>query len=491
MPAVTPSEISVQNVLSIYHSASEDERKKDVERRISHYRDDYYTYISDLLYKQFAKDPANWMKPLIDDSLNVYKFVINQLYDLYRTEPIRKVGNGTENDPVWQAIVDNLQYDCIMDLSQKLAGAATGVVIYVVPWEKKIRLDVITPDKITVIQNPDNPSEAVAVIFEVNLEDTSWSPMVQATPVSNSTGAIGEKLQYYIYWDVFGRHMLFDNHLRTVAIPDNPDNINPFKDPTRPGRTILPMVICTPTYVDQAIWDKTTGKNLVSAQEQIGIYATLLNYYTKMQSFKQPYITGNVDVQMSDDVILDPSTVLKALGDGAQIGVLDMQGDLIAFSKNLDNKIERALNQEGLSLEDFKQTGDAPSGYARRIKRLPLEEFRARQEKIWRVYEKELFEVIRIVNNASNTAKISETAEFSIVYSGEMDIASIQEQVTKDTWDIANNVRSIVEIIAERFNISREEALVRLTQNQADNKIRITPVVATNNLENTINQLAE
>ena len=484
MAAVTSGELLVERALQEYKEASETERKVEVEERLSHYQDDYRDLVYLALRKCFVKEPSVFMKPMIDDSINVFKYVINQQYNLYQEEPKREALVGTKPDDRFNEIQNSIQYDAIMDKAQKLAGAATGVALYVVPEKdtKSIRIDIVTPDHLTTIQDPTNPSEALAIIFEVNLEDSVFTSGTQLTGIAGSTG-IGEEIRYFVYWDVFGNHMMFDSHLRKADIADNPENKNPFTDPDRPGRTLLPFVICTPSYVPGAIWDKTTGRNLMSSNTQIAVMGTLLNYYSKMQSFKQPYIKGNVKVNMTDEMLSDPSVIWQILGEGVEVGTLDMQNNIEAFQRVLDAKIERALNQEGLALADFKKTGSEATGYALKIKRIPLEEKRCEQEKFWKLYETELFELIRVVNNNQFPDKpINPTAEFVIEFGQQGILNSPAEQIQIDTWEISNGVRSVIDIIAERRGVDEVEARAIYQKNLADKAARVQAAPMTFNL---------
>ena len=56
-------------------------------------------------------------------------------------------------------------------------------------------------------------------------------------------------------------------------------------------------------------------------------------------------------------------TVLKIVGDGAKFDLMDFQGNLEQYNQQLEHKIERCLNQEGLALDDFKKSGTPESGY--------------------------------------------------------------------------------------------------------------------------------
>ena len=146
---------------------------------------------------------------------------------------------------------------------------------------------------------------------------------------------------------------------------------------------------------------------------------TLFDYHFKVGTIKQPYLVGD-DVEAPSGQEMDLLTLLTASGEGAQIGLLDMQLNLDEQKDALIYAVNSIINNYGISADQWSLNIQEMSGRALKIRSQALLETRQDQLPFYREFEHELFKTTRIVNNAHFNKKIPDAAEFSIDF-GEID----------------------------------------------------------------------
>lgn len=478
----------VQEALQQLHVSSENTRKSDIEDRLDYYYDNYKHLIDSELSDQFVSQNYDNINLMIDDSINLVKYVIDEISTVYHKPAERKLDNESDakegKNQRYFNIINKIKLDLIMDKSNKLTNVCNEVALVAQPRNGIVEVDLMTPDMFSVIQNKDDPKKIDAFIYEVDLTDSESSMGVVLISGRNTTLD-----RHFVYYDVIGNHFKFDINYHIISNPENPDNENPFKDSE--GNYIIPAVICHKSYLENAVFDTTSGNGLFSATKQIGVIASLFNYYLKNASHKQPVITGSADVKIPDNQILDPLTVLKIIGENANFDLKDFQGDLEQFNQQIENKAERILNQEGLSLADFKKSAVPESGFKLELKREPLQKKRDEQIKFWRIYENDLFIIMRIVNNTMYPSdKISETAIFSVNFQELVAKVSPEEQRKNDEYRLSKNMVNILDLmIRDDPDLNEESAREKYENNKKINDELNANTAIETNLDNKFQQI--
>lgn len=448
-------------------SAAEAQRKTNIEERRNYLEDDFKHLIIAELKKQFVKETYESINLLVDDSLNIVSFMSEEIGGgVYQYEAMRafKSPNAQDEDQRYKDILKETQIDIIMDEVAKATFALNEYVVGIIPRGNRICIDIMPPDYVTVWQKQDDPLAIRALMYEVILSDS------QTNAAINTGSTATQYKRNFIYWDIDGNHFKFDEHFRIIPNPQNPENVNPYKD--KDGNFIIPFVICHKKYNARTIWDGASGNKMFSAQRQLGVLSTLFNYYAKVLSLKQLSITGNADIKAGNDQLLDPLHVFKVEGEGASVSVLDMQGRLDMFEKNvIVGKLERALNSEGLSLESFTRTGAAESGYKLKIKKEGQLKRISALKKYFRVYEKQIAEILRIVNNTTfPEKKIADDAEFSIDFG---DYVPEENPIDTDKhreWELAHDQKTEVDFLMEdNPDLDEDAAKKKLEENRTFN----------------------
>jgi hypothetical protein len=375
-------------------------RKKHIENRIKILHDNFKELVENELREQFCEETFKLLKLYIDDSNNVFKRIINEISTVYKNGAKRKAvipGTPSIEDARYNEIHSANHLDLIMAKANRNTNALNEMFVKVSPRGSGIGYDLINPDIVDIIQRKDDPTKMEAFIYRNSWIDT-----------------IGDVDYDYIYWDIWGTHKVFDKNGAPMMNPDNPKDINPYKDPENPGQTIIPVSILHREYNTDRIFDVTSGKDLYSLCISTGILLTYYFYLLKMCSFKQLSLQGYDPKLMKIQNILDPAFPLVTLNENAKANVLDYQIDLDKIFNAINNRVRAAAANYGISADQLTMSVQANSGFSLQIKRQGLEETRESQLKSYRVFEKDIFNITRIVNNTHYGKKISDLAEFQI-----------------------------------------------------------------------------
>lgn len=407
-------------------------RKLYIQDRLNIYNDNWKGILKAAVDEQFSEKTRENIKQMLDDSVNVLKRIVKEISGVYAGETARRaLRQDNTEDENYKNIISAIPANIICQEVNRLTNLCNESFVYIVPRNKRIEYDILTPDLVEVIQNEDDPTKIDAITIIQTFVDT-----------------VGKTKIYYIYWDVYGNHLKFDENLMPVKIPNNEAGVNPYKDPNDPSKTILPFVLFHKDWPLSSIWNTTSGNDLVSANKQIGVLATYLNYLMKVGSFKMLTFTG-VDIKdIPQEIVFDPLYPKAVKSPDGQIGTVDLQINMDQIWTIIINKIGVIANNYGLSLDNFKVNISAQSGFALRLKNFALEKVVNEQRKVYRIYENELFDKTRIINNYFyKTKKIDEKAKFIVDYE-ETEYPSSPEEIRMQwKFDIQLGARSILDYI--------------------------------------------
>ncbi|OQY13965.1 MAG: hypothetical protein B6I31_00025 [Desulfobacteraceae bacterium 4572_19] len=366
----------------------ERERKQKAGERLAIYNDDWEDILRNKLSSLFVKENFDNINLNIDISENVLKNIIDQISLVYKesanrtTEPESKEYNN---------IKDYIDIDTKFKMLNAYTNLLNDMIIQVA-WDyekEQVKLILITPAVASVVQNELNQNEATAVYYDVESADSEY-----------------EDDKKIIYWDS-ENHFVIDKDGNHIINEENQEEVNPYG--------ILPFVFIHKKQIPGLFWNPVNGNDMVNGTINTGIKNTEKDYLFKAQSFKQPYMTvQNRDDAPSKDLLLDPLSLLIMTGNNASMGAVDLTADFKALDETTKNSVNGFLRTYGLSIDSFAST--EISGKALEIKNRTLIDIRKNQIETYRKAEKELFEIIRIVNNYHSKSKIADNVEFKIDY---------------------------------------------------------------------------
>ena len=191
--------------------AIEDDRKEKNNIKLSIYYDDWEPVLYDLMQAQFTQKNFSKMKFSFNTSQNMLKKVVNDISTVYKDNPQRKTDDEKTSE-LYNQILKNAKINTVMKEVNSLFNLLNDIAIQPQwdPERQTIKLNIITPAKMSVIQDPDDPERAIAIYYEVDMQDT-----------------FADTRKYYVYWDK-DNHYLMNSDGVKIAPEDNPNMENPY-----------------------------------------------------------------------------------------------------------------------------------------------------------------------------------------------------------------------------------------------------------------------
>jgi len=391
------------------------------------YRDQVISKLGQI-YRAFAQLKLDVQ---INDNNNIYKQVVNTISNVYSFG----VNRTFENDDV-QELYNQLRINKTMAQANRYVNAFNDVIIQV-SWDfkkeqPKIMLRLPHQTEVEYSQG-----EVKSVAYFVEMTD--------------------EKTERWAYWSD-EEHYYIDKtngNEKIVAVEDNEEMINPFG--------VLPFVFLHNGWRDESFWDKYTGDDLTGGTIDLAIHLTFLNHIIKSQSFKQLIGKGDNVGELLGQV-LDPLSILTLTGQNTEIDVLDLQSNyeqLNRVAQDLANNIAVAY---GVSPNQFRMTSQASSGFALQMENLKLDRFTQEQQQDFKVYEQELFAMLKVVSDYYGKS-IGE-GDMAVDFVEPNYPASQTEQLTIDQQAIDLGLTSSHKILMrENPDLSEEDARVDVDDN--------------------------
>lgn len=405
--------------------AANSARKSDTVKRLDFYHDQQEAYVVERLQQIFSEPDK-----LTPTFTNIVKKIVNQLAQVYAHDAIREV-TGTDSDKgIFSAICDSAALSVKMKAASRYVKLLKTALIRPVWRHGKLDLDILTGDVLDV-QTGDTPEDLRSILITHYPE----SGKQDEVEYSHWTAEDISRLDYR------------GNVLKTDV---NPYGVLPF----------LPL------------WDRcplsdfwlSGGDDLINAQEGINEKLTDLLYVCRMQGFgvgwlKRPQGNGG-------SLTVSPGTMIELPIDGA-IGFESQKAPIDGLLKAVQFLIEQAGLANGLSAAALSTKTVRESGLAKVQGQRELEELRRDDIILWKKYESQLFDLIRVVWNIHNPArKISQAATLSVDFYDPKPVISAKDQA--ETWALLKElgVISLVDIAMERNPDlkTREEAKTFLVQ---------------------------
>lgn len=342
----------------------DERRRKKFQLRYEMYSDNFRKQVETKLgqiYRAFAELKLDVQ---LHANTNLYKQIINEVSKVY------SYGVERELDDEVQELYNSLRIDKTMAQANRYLNAFNDLVIQV-GWDSKLeqpKLMLRLPHK-TDVHYEDGEVHSVKY-FVKTLENNQ---------------------ERWAYWDKES-HYYIDmdkGEGKVVYLEDNPEGINPFGE--------LPFIFMHNGWRDEQFFDVYTGDDLVNGTLDLSIHLTFLNHIIKSQSFKQLVGKGD-NISSLNGQMLDPLSIMTLSGQNTEISVLDMQSNYDQLWKVVNDMSNTLAVAYGVSPSQFRMTGNVSSGFALQMENLKLDKLVLEQQADFKVYEKELFNVLQIVS---------------------------------------------------------------------------------------------
>lgn len=354
-------------------SYAREQYQKSIAKLIDYYRGNQLVYLDELLKNQFVKSAnlkqqpqvCNIVKPLIKQSAKVFQEGVNVQFE-----------NPDQAD-IFKAVVPGLQMSLVtIDRMVQLLKTAPVKVSF---RRGQIKLDVMPGNIMAVEQSQDDYLEVDKVKYARDLVDTT-SPNKQET--------------IYHYWTNTQYWRTTGDGTR-LKFGDGPDA---GRAVTTNNYGIIPFVFFREEIDPQLFWNYPDD-TLISAQDNINIKLTELNYLFKMQGFS---VWVAIDYKVKGRKTLDPSEVIEietVRSDKADLKAVTPDAKMEELIRAIGEEFIRAAWHYGISPSQFTLQGEVKSGFALEMENVTLSDDIQNRKNIYTPLLGELYDLIRRVWN--------------------------------------------------------------------------------------------
>jgi hypothetical protein len=359
---------------------SEGERMLDAQRRLEILQDDWKDILLEKLHQIYRSPRIRERLPgIVSTEHNVFKRINGELSTVYKWGATREVAKAAD-----QEVADQLwaeaRIDHVLERANLYCNALRDLFISPRIVDGRLRFDLFLPDRTSVIQHPDDPTQAVALITERTLANTPGYTRVE---------------RLYVDATVWRRYH-DDGSVTEWAH----------------GLGRLPAIAVHAEEPIDCFWNASIGSDIVDATLSVGADLVKLSRLLQFQSELQVAYSGN------------PRDVAKALPLGAEglwaakglFSVLNLQADPGHIITTIKARLGWIATQHGLAADVYDLSTTASSGLQLRLKRAPLEQARVRQIKSWRTIERELLTLTaQLTQREHPLLKLDPLAEYKLL----------------------------------------------------------------------------
>ena len=286
--------------------------------------------------------------------------------------------------------------------------------------------------------------------FEAYFDENPFKPTAIIYPLLNKTADLSdnEGLQWE-YWDS-EKYIIMNEDGDIQNEKDNPYGILPFAFTHREDQI-------DSFYVEGA-------NDIINCNEQVNISMTEMNLGLRFNMFGQPWVNGlNADQNM---VRAGSNTILD-MGDDGAYNITSPNGNIMEAIQNIKFQIELVASNNHLWIQWAESGGEVPSGISLMVKDMERKEDYYDDISLWRLYEKELYDIERTIAGYNG---ISLPEEFGIDFYEVEYPKTVQDQILKDEFDLNQNLITQAKImVRENKDLSLQQAQFIIEENKAVN----------------------
>lgn len=472
-----------------------------VDELIDVYEDNWEYIIRDELKRQFTEKEYNKLKLNTSKEINLVKRVVNELSLIYKDEAIRKnILSETEkegvieikSDDIYDEVMKHSSIDITMPAADTYTNLLNHVLIKPVVRKSKMDYDLLFFNNAEILVDENDWKRIIAVKYYIGLDlpkeygeeavagdtatfkrDFNIKQTRHGTPQHQFTKAFlytledseidGNKI-------VGGKIYTFVQRNDNEILVESETKDNPYKD--KDGNTVLPFVLTYREYPVRRLINFTSGNDLLDANITFALNLTYLNNLRKYQSFKQGVITASHPDGLPETLDIGPSSWLK-LWDregGANATLLDLQADIRMFWDTMKEEAALVLAQYHIKPGNFELSAQPESGFSAMMSNMDKLEYRQSKLPFWRIFEKELYELTKIVWNADGDGRQIKDGVFKVDFAEIKFPEKASDEEKRFNFEKNNNAVTSIDLVMKKNpDLTEEGAKVEYQKNKAFN----------------------
>jgi hypothetical protein len=363
--------------------------------------------------------------------LNIVKKVINSLASIYSQPPVRQLEGTSRDKQIYNDIVLNSRLDLKLKQASRYVKLLKTILLKVVWRNNHIDLDIVTGNLLDV-ETGDTPEDL---------------KLVMITDYGNSNRV--EDVEYSLWSPSTWKRLDYMGNI--IYAEENPYGVLPF----------VPIFDFPP--ISNTFW-LPGGDDLVSQQEVVNIKLVDLLHLIYFQAFGVGFIKGAEDT--GAPISVGPGALVELPTHG-EIGYVSQRAEIGQVVAAVDRLLKWCCVCQGLSASAVSTDPSEASGVSKVWDSVELAEMRVEDKILWSGYERQIFDLIRIVHNTHSKDRLSDSAKLKVNFAdpARPTVSPLDEAQSYSEY-FKMGVMSPVDIIMQKDKDlrSREEALERLKQ---------------------------
>lgn len=415
-------------------------RREKFNLRHKMFSDNFYDQVLTKLGAIYTKVKELKLDVQINDNNNLYKKVVNAISNVYSFGVERLFSNDSVKE-----LYESMRVTKVMTQANNYLNAFNDVLV-------QVTYDDVASMPKLIIRLP-------------HLTEIEWidNRVVSVRYFVKKMGDKGSQVERWAYWSA-SEHYYIDISAEgienIVPITDGDDGDDRLVNPLG----VLPFIYMHNGWRDESFWDTYKGDDLTGGTVELAVHLTFLNHIIKSQSFKQLVGKGS-NISEIKGQMTNPMSVLTLTGENTEISVLDMQSNYDELHKVIKDLSETIAISYGISPSQFRMTSQVSSGFSLQMENIKLDQFTIEQQQDFTVYEKDLFELIKIVANVYKYG-IPDNSTMMIDFIEPNYPQSIQERQEYDEKNIALGLTSPQKILMRKNpELTQEEATNIINEN--------------------------
>ena len=387
---------------------------------------DYYSGTSTDSYikRYFSGDAFSEIPPSVT---NFTRKFINKISRIYTLGAMRTTGNASE---LYNSLIPTK--DVRMKHSERMTRLL-GTIANRVFWDGE-RFD----------YRP-------IYYFETYFGDDPFKPEAIIYPLLNKTSDLSNTMGLqWGYWDA-EKYAVLNEDGKILEEQPNPYGILPFVFTHREDQI-------DSFFVEGA-------SDIVNCNEQVNIGLTEMNLGMRFNMFGQPWVRG---LRGDQNILRTGSNEILDMGDEGEYNITSPNGNVEEAINNIKFQIELVASNNHLWIQWAESGGEVPSGISLMIKDLERKEDYFDDIALWRLYEKDFYNVERVIAGYNG---INLPEDFGIDFEEVEYPTTVQDQILKDEFSLNHNLTTRAKImVRDNKDLTIEQAQEIIDANRQTNE---------------------
>jgi len=426
-------------------------RRRAVRKAIDYFNYDQADYVADELQKRYPKTWTDLYSYIV--TIPLARTLASQRAKLFQNDPVITI--DAESEPIqenFNLLLDQTNLYFVLSVLDQYAETCNQVAA-IPRWDarrKMVYIEIITPDKVIVIQDPDRPTEPRAVAYSVGVyTDTN----------------LNSRVDKYAYWTdeeyavvTFKSDYTIDKYIE-APVPNTYGRI-----PIVWFRTDLP--------IDTFFLEN--GYPIMNCNERANIQLTSLDIGTDYQAFAtmvteglpegkiiKAAVTRYINFPLGDD--------LKPVG---RAYFINPSVDLKQIWEIINQNIDLYASLMGISTQAIKQGTAFSSGYQLRLSKSDIIDYNNKKRSMYRESVRQLVQLTMDCARLYGGQAMPEDAGIGIDFADVTVETNPLEQEQIRGLKITNGTMSRIDaIMDDNPDLTREQAEETAKRIDADNRI--------------------